>query len=85
MWIVPLVNGNVEDTVLAWAVDVYPQLQGKESKLESMPGFDYTVNILAQHFDSNNPKYLVIPEGYHSRKEIVDLFSKDAEQLVLGE
>jgi hypothetical protein len=85
IWIVPLINGSVEDTLLAWAVDVYPQLSGKEMQLESMPGFDYTVNMLSQHYDSNNPKYLVVPEGYHSRKEVVDLFSKDAEQLVLGE
>ncbi len=84
IWIVPLVGGSIEDTLLLWAVDIYPELDGKEVQIEALPSFDYVSNMLHQNFDLKNPDHLVMPQGYHSRKEVVDLFSKEAEKLVVG-
>ena len=82
IWIVPLIDGSIEETLVAWAVDVYPELRGKETQIESLPSFDYAANMLHQNFDRSNPDHLVVPQGYHTRKEIVDLFSKEAEKLI---
>ncbi len=82
LWIVPVINANLIDTLIAWTIDIYPQLSAVKNELEDLPSFRKTVGILNRSFDRTHPNNVVVPQGYHTRKELVDIFSKEAEQLI---
>lgn len=78
MWIVPLVNRNVPDTLLAWTEEIYPQLSGYDNIISRSPAFRRAVALLRQNKSNANPDSLLIPPGITSRKQVVDLFAHQA-------
>jgi hypothetical protein len=78
MWIVPLVNRNVPDTLLAWTEEIYPQLSGYDSIVSRSPAFQGAVATLRQNKSTTNPNSLLMPPGMTSRKQVVDLFAHQA-------
>ena len=60
--------------LLAWAVDVYPQLHGYESQMANLSSFDKVAEDISRYGGSNN---LTMPKEYKSRKQVVDLFAHD--------
>lgn len=78
MWIVPLVNRNVPDTLLAWTEEIYPQLSGYDNIVSRSPAFRRAVNVLRQNKSNTNPDSLLMPPGITSRKQVVDLFAHQA-------
>ena len=78
MWIVPLLNRNVPDTLLAWTEEIYPQLSGYDSIVSRSPAFQRTVALLRQNQSTTNPDSLLMPPGVTSRKQVVDLFAHQA-------
>ena len=82
IWIVPLLGGNVEKTLIAWATDVYPKLSGNEFVIRRSPAFKRAANKLKRNFNPSNPGSLIMPIGLHSRKQVVDLFARDVKKLL---
>ena len=78
MWIVPLVNQSVPDTLLAWTEEIYPQLSGYDSIISRSPAFQSTVAMLRQNKSMSNPDSLLMPPGITSRKQVVDMFAHQA-------
>ena len=79
VWFVPLVDGTVDNTLLAWAADIYPeQLSGYEDIIRSLPSFRDTVNILKRNYSARTPGSLLMPSEFKSRSQAVDRFAKDA-------
>lgn len=81
IWVVPLLNGSIDDTLIAWAVDVYPELNGQEFAIESSSAFDNAVSMLKRNFNAKDSSNLIMPIGLHTRKQVVDLFAKDVKTL----
>lgn len=75
VWVVPLINKNIEKTLIWWAVSIYPELKGLENEFAQLNSFNKMVSILKAGIEPNHPDYLTIPSGLHSRKEIVDRFA----------
>jgi hypothetical protein len=74
MWIVPLVGNNMSKTLLSWTLSIYPELKGYEKDIISSSSFNNLVSLLSKGIDPESPGYLVVPQGLHSRKDIVDRF-----------
>jgi len=77
MWIVPLI-GNISNTVLAWTEEIYPQLSGYDHIIKSNPAFQRTVALLGRDRSSTSQDSLLVPPGFTSRKQVVDLFAHEA-------
>ena len=75
VWVVPLINKSIEKTLIWWAVTIYPELKGNESELTQSSSFNNMVSILKAGIEPNHPDYLTIPQGLHTRKEVVDRFA----------
>jgi hypothetical protein len=80
IWIVPLINRSIDDTLVAWTVDVYPALEGREYTIEMSSAFQAAVNRLKRNFSAREPGNLIMPIGLHNRKQVVDLFSRDVKK-----
>lgn len=74
IWVVPVINQSLEDTLLAWTVDVYPELEGKEDQVENSPGFQRVLHQLQTNYSASTPESLKMPTTFHTRKQTVDSF-----------
>lgn len=81
LWVVPLVgNGTVEDTLVTWALDLYPNLEhydNIEQTIESNPAFTATVALLKKDPRKLGTRTMVMPQTFSSRKQVVDTFIDD--------
>ena len=75
VWVVPLLNKSVEKTLIWWTVTIYPELKGYENELTQLSSFNNMASILKSGIEINHPDYLTIPQGLHTRKEVVDRFA----------
>lgn len=76
-WIVPMVGGSIENTLLAWAEDIYKELAGKEDQIAANEAFNKTVEQMKHGLDHSKSGQLTIPPQFKSRKQIVDQFASD--------
>lgn len=76
-WVVPL-SGGIENTLLDWTVEIYPDLNGYDSIISRLPSFIKVLNLLKKDWDSSKPNYLIIPPGFNRRVDIVNTFANDA-------
>jgi len=81
MWVVPLVgDGTVEDTLIIWALDLYPNLkhyENIENIIKNAPSFRTVVSLLKKDPRKIGPKSMVMPEEFHDRKSVIDIFIDD--------
>lgn len=75
VWVVPLLNQSIEKTLIWWTMTIYPELKGHESELTQSNSFNNMVSTLRSGIEENHPDYLTIPQGLHSRKDVVDRFA----------
>lgn len=75
VWYEPIVPGNIKETLWGWAVRVYPELSEHENLVLSDPSFNRTANLLSNWLDPVRTKYIKIPNGIHTLKQIVDTFA----------
>jgi hypothetical protein len=75
VWIVPLINKSIEKTLIWWATTIYPELKGHENELAQLGSFNNMASVLKAGIEPSHPDYLTIPQGLHSRKEVVDRFA----------
>lgn len=86
-WIVPIL-GSVEDTLMAWIEDIYPDLIDSyeyeyiESKIKSSRAFKRMVAKLRSAAKSG-PRSLIVPKGFTSRRQVVDKFIYNAAKGLL--
>lgn len=76
IWMAPLVNDSIRDTLLRWAVAIYPELSSKTRELASTPSFNKMVSELSKTYDSSDSGQLrILPHReIHTWKDIVDRF-----------
>jgi len=88
-WIVPLVNGSVEQTVLAWALlpdSGYPdKFSGYEGIIVNLPSFRNVVDKLKNNFNARTPGSLLMPMEFKSRSQVVDKFAPEAMNKIEGQ
>lgn len=81
LWVVPLVgDGSVEDTLVAWALDLYPNLDKYddiENIIKNSSAFRATAALLKNDPKKIGNKSLVMPSEFSSRKSVVDTFIDD--------
>lgn len=73
-WIVPLINSSVEDTLLAWIIDIYPNTFAYKNLIQQSNSFQNMVSQLERNWKSASPTKLMMPKNFHSRKQVVDSF-----------
>jgi hypothetical protein len=81
VWIVPI-DGSVSNTLLDWTFRMYPDLEILEDEIKILPSFNKTLYELEVNHKSSRPDQLVMPQKYHSLREVVDKFSPDAISLL---
>ncbi len=82
LWVVPL-SGSIENTLLNWVNEMYPNMSEYEDIIMSTPSFQSMIDKL------NDPakvgaNSLVIPQEFQTRKDIVDTFIRDAAKKVVN-
>lgn len=76
-WVVPMVGGSIENTLLAWAEDIYKELAEKSSMIAASESFNKTVEEMRKGLDSSRSNQITVPPQFKSRKQVVDRFAKD--------
>ena len=74
IWVVPLIKNNVKISLFVWSYLIYPDLREKEPIVWNTPAFNIIASNLEQFRDKDSPKFLIVPRGIHTIKEIVDRF-----------
>lgn len=72
-WEIKLINNSIEDTLLVWIKDIYPNLQLPEEKITSSSQFLRIQEIMSHNFDPETLPNFRMPKGFYSRKQVVDL------------
>jgi hypothetical protein len=85
-WMVPLVgNKTVEDTLRIWALDLYPELN-KNPEIDSIIFRSNKFRELVRHLKSDYKKissrFLIMPDEFETRKQVVDKFIEDVKKDV---
>lgn len=83
-WYVKLTNSNIKDTLVYWAVNVYPELKGKEQEIEKASSFNKLTSILNQFYNREELPYYAIPQypGINTIRNIVDLFAGEVAKSI---
>lgn len=76
-WKVPLVGGSIPATAAAWAKEIYPELKSLKQNDFNTPSFNKVVSILANSKDRISSSSMIMPQGLHTRKSVVDIFAAD--------
>lgn len=80
LWVVPLVGNGVEDTLVAWALDLYPNLDKYdhiENIINSTPSFRATAALLKKDPTRLGRRSLVMPKEFSIRQDVVNTFIDD--------
>lgn len=78
IWWMPI-NGSIENTLISFAQDVYPELEGKDKEIKLSSYFNKVVSHLKTMVDKN---YVEMPLGITTIKDLVDTFSGDVENYL---
>lgn len=81
LWVVPLIGRSINNTLIEWALDIYPESAKVEHLFEKSDDFQRTVSLLKRNYNYRDPDNLVMPRQFHSRKQVVDSFIEDAASL----
>jgi len=72
-WEIKLVNNSIENTLLVWIKDIYPNLNLPEEKITNSSQFLRVQEIMAHNYEPENLPNFKMPKGFYSRKQVVDL------------
>lgn len=72
-WVIPLIGGSVEATLIAWAKDIYKEFAETSIATET-EAFNRTVQEMKQGLESSGSNQLTVPSKFKSRKQVVDQF-----------
>jgi hypothetical protein len=77
IWMEAVPPSGIGALISQWAMSIYPDLQGHEDMIESSSRFHATVSHIQDYNKANATQYTFIPEGFASKKQIVDMFADD--------
>ena len=77
-WYMPIINGSLENTVLAWVSEFYPDLSEYEDIILKTNSFNSVIRDLSGKISGS---YLVVP-GNFDKKSTVDRFVRDVEREI---
>lgn len=75
--------GNLRETLITWATDIYPELSGYEDIIYSSPAFSRVLDKFEEHYDEGEP-YMMVPKEFGSKKQVVDTFAKEVLSKIKG-
>lgn len=84
-WYVRLLNNSIKETVLSWAITIYPELKNYVPEILKSRSFNTMVSRLGMTYDPvHSAEYLqILPNsGLHSWKDIVDHFAGDVAKKI---
>lgn len=76
----PVVNGSIKDTIIAWTLDLYPDLKQYkdiDNVLLSSAAFNNVLNKIQSDISRLGKKNFMLPPEFNSRKEVVEEFIDD--------
>lgn len=76
IWYVPI-QGSVVDTLIDWAVELKPELAGYEDLFMKSRKFNTTVFNLRQNIDPRTPKFIIMPQIFRDKEDVVSTFIHD--------
>jgi hypothetical protein len=76
IWYEPI-DGDVKNTVLDWAEEIYPELIGYDGIISRLPSFQKVISELNAGFDPRKPRYMAMPAKYRRRIDVVNQFAGD--------
>ena len=79
-WIEPTPSTDIGNTIVRWATNIYPDLQGHEDLIRSSAKFSQIVSEIQKYNTATNPNYTFIPPFMTSRKSVVDYFIDEIAQ-----
>ena len=68
VWWVPI-NGSIQNTLMNWAINIYPELNGHQDEIKLNGSFMRLSNILASYIDKG---FFEVPKGFTSIKQLID-------------
>jgi len=75
IWKVPI-HDTIQNTLAAWAKDIYKDLIGHDDAIYKTPSFMSMVKRFQNNYISGESSVMV-PAGFKTRKSVVDTFAKD--------
>lgn len=79
-WVENVTNdpGSIENMLVGFAHEMYPQLSGKDSEIRNDPKFQYLAHTISwyNHEHPGSP-IIYIPRMFTTRKQLVDTFAQD--------
>ena len=76
-WMEGIPPSQIENQLVAWAKDIYPDLQGKEAFIQGSPALQAVVKYIQQYNSNNTSNVTFMPKRFTSRKMVVDMFIDD--------
>jgi len=83
LWVVPI-YGSIEQTLTEWAVDIYPELSGKEYIMYKTPSFMSMVRKFRENYEPG-ARNMLVPSELTNRKQVVDTFARDVSRNIKTE
>lgn len=84
LWVLPVINSNIDDTLIAWCKEFYPDkfVSNSDIILEIKKSINYQkLKTILSNKKNFSSKYLIMPEQFQNRKQVVDLIMKDLENV----
>jgi hypothetical protein len=73
-WIEPVSPDSIDQDIVQWAEDIYPDLKGRDADIRSTSGFQKAVEVIKNYNATNTSNVTFMPRLFTSRKKVVDLF-----------
>jgi hypothetical protein len=73
-WIEAVPPSQIEDQIVSWAEEIYPDLKGKDNFIHSSQVLQALVNAIQQYNSNNTANVTFMPKNLTSRKMVVDMF-----------
>ena len=80
-WYVPVIGKDITQTLLGWAVEIYPDLSGYEDIIVNTPSFRRARDLLAKEYEQGKD-FVIVPPGFNRRIDIVNQFAGDAHSQI---
>lgn len=75
-WYVPVIGGSIEDMLIEWTIEIYPELSEYEDIILSSGDFRNVVSKFKQDY-SYGEKSVRVPEEFKRRVDVVNYFIKN--------
>lgn len=83
IWFEPFSISNIENELVDWTIDIYPQLKGKESLIKSSSLFNKVVNLFkSRNKNTESVGVVAVPKMFKKKIDIVNSFAAEISQSI---